>query len=520
MQRGEMLDRLRNGPPKWDVAIIGGGATGLGAAVDAASRGYSTVLFEQGDFAQATSSRSTKLIHGGVRYLRGGNIPLVHQALRERELLMRNAPGIVQPMAFVLPSYKWWETPFYATGLKLYDLLAAGRSSRPSRIVPRRKILEHAPNLCRHRLRGGVMFYDAQFDDARLAIALARTAAASGAVVLNYCVVSALIKENGRIIGVAAKEWESGENIEIRAHVVINATGVFADNIRKMEDADALEMLKPSQGIHLVVDNSFFQGRTAILIPSTDDRRVIFAIPWHNRVLIGTTDTPVQKIVLEPKPFSSEIDYLLDHINRYLSRKIERSDVRSVFAGLRPLVKPAAAVRTAQIPRDHVIEVSAGGMVTITGGKWTTYRAMAEEVITKAAEYARLPKVPCKTAGLRLCNSQMHPVENVGVEAEEWLHKELPYTRRQIVNAIREEVPVTIADVLARRTRSLFLDAKASTEIAPRIGRLMAQEQMRDQAWEQQQLSAFNDLARSYMISEIQNDCADRPIESSKGSAP
>ncbi len=517
MNRAEMLQRLRS-PEQWEVIAIGGGATGLGCAVEAAARGYRTLLLEQGDFAQGTSSRSTKLIHGGVRYLKQGNLSLVLEALHERGLLRQNAPHLVHHLAFVVPLYDWWEGPFYGIGLKLYDMLAGKLGLGPSQHLSREQTLQRLPTLEPTGLRGGVIYYDGQFDDARLAICLAQTAVALGATLLNYVKVISLLKAGGLVSGVAAEDLETGESFELAARVVINATGVFCDAIRQMDDPQAPALIAPSQGIHLVLDKSFLPSQHAIMVPHTDDGRVLFAIPWHDRTLVGTTDTPVKEIAMEPRPLAAEVDFLLTHAARYLTQDPTPADVLSVFAGLRPLVKSQQAVSTAALSRDHSLIISPSGLLTITGGKWTTYRKMAQDTIDQAAELAGLPEQASPTQNLRLHGWQtgvdsQSPWSVYGSEAPALLalmasepelsarlHPRLPYHAVQVVWAARHEMARTVTDVLARRTRALLLDAAASMAIAPRVAELLAHELGRDEMWQHQQVSQFRDVAQGYLL--------------------
>ena len=483
MNRDEMLSRLAapSGEP-FDILIIGGGATGLGCAVDAAARGYRTALLEKVDFGQGTSSRSTKLIHGGVRYLQQGNIKLVRESLRERGLLLRNAPHLVHPLAFVVPAYKWWEPASFGIGLKMYDALAGAQRIARSQFLSRSEVLQRVPTIAAEGLRGGTLYHDAQFDDARLAIALAQTAAKLGAVVLNYASVSALLKSNGRVSGVAARDVEMGHGYEVPAKVVVNATGVFTDTVRRLDDAGTNEMMTASQGSHIVLDREFLPGDTAIIVPKTDDGRVLFAIPWHGKTLVGTTDVPVSEPSDDPKPSQDEIGFLLDHAARYLARKPKRSDIRSTFAGLRPLVRDQSATNTALVPRDHTIAVSPSGLLTITGGKWTTYRKMAEETIDRAAELGGLASRPCVTSETPIVKA---------VEAS---------TLADItVRAVRTEMARTIEDVLSRRTRQLYLDSRASLEGATSVAEIMARELGRDAPWKTKQLRQYEQVVANHL---------------------
>lgn len=519
MDRSLLLQRLRT-QNHWDVIIIGGGATGLGAAVDAAARGYQTLLLEAYDFAKGTSSRSTKLIHGGVRYLAQGNIALVYEALRERGRLRRNAPHLVSTQPFLVPGYTWWSNPYYGAGLLLYSAMAGSLGMGLSRLVGRDEALRLIPTLEPEGLRGGVVYYDGQFDDSRLAITLMRTALDHGALTLNYAPVIGLRKEGNRIVGVTARDIETNETLTLSANVVVNATGVFADTVRQLDDPTAAPLLAPSQGIHLVLDRRFMPGDHAMMIPKTDDGRVLFAVPWHNRVIIGTTDTPVDQTALEPRPLEEEISFLLSHAGRYLALDPTPDDVLSVFTGLRPLVQAGAAGSTAGLSREHTLVVSDSGLVTITGGKWTTYRNMAEDTIDKAAEVGGLAQVECPTRTLRLHGYTDHaapePFSVYGSEADhvklligsqrDWhkpLHPNLPYKRGEVVWAARYELARTVEDVLARRTRALLLDAMASSTAAPQVAALLAAELGHSAAWAEQQVHQYNALVEHYLLGDF-----------------
>jgi glycerol-3-phosphate dehydrogenase len=516
----------------WDVLVIGGGATGLGAAVDAAARGYRTALLEGYDFAKGTSSRSTKLAHGGVRYLRQGDLSLVIEALRERGLLLRNAPHLVRHLRFVVPSYEWWEGPFYGAGLKVYDLLAGRLGLGPSRPLSRAETLALLPTVEPAGLRGGVVYHDAQFDDARLAVALARTLDDLGGVPVNAVRAVGLLKApgphgpHGLIAGVTARDEESGETFPVPARAVVNATGVFADEVRRLDEPGVEPLLAPSQGVHLVLDRRFLPGDSAILVPHTDDGRVLFAVPWLGRVVVGTTDTPVAAAALEPRPLPQEIEFLLGHAGRYLTGHPRASDVLSCFAGLRPLIAPAGGAGagggapgggaaggggTAALRRDHLVQVAASGLVTVTGGKWTTYRRMGEDAVDAAAAVAGLPDRSSVTATLRLHgglpggDDVLDDPELAALVAErpEWgerLHPRLPYRAADVVRAARHEMARSVEDALARRTRALLLDARASAEAAPRAAALLAAELGRDEAWQRRQVAAYRELARGYWL--------------------
>lgn len=479
-----------------------------------------TVLLERADFAGGTSSRSTKLVHGGVRYLQQGNIRLVREALKERALLLRNAPHLVHDQQFIVPNYKWWEKPFYGIGLKIYDKMAGKRGLGPSRFLSREETLQHAPTLDPKDLRGGILYHDGQFDDARLALDIALTAEHYGATLLNYFPVTGLLKMQNRICGVWVKDQLTGLDYEIRSRIVINATGVFADSILKMDDPKHRPSIQPSQGIHLVVDNEFLPGKTAIMIPRTDDGRVLFAVPWHGKLVLGTTDTPMKHIQSEPVPLQEEIDFVLQQIGRYLSKDPQVSDIRSMFAGLRPLVKGKTG-KTAALSRDHRISLSGSGLVSITGGKWTTYRRMAEDVVDYAIRKARLDAGPCRTQTLMLSACVQDPAAENGFpryyhySADEILqqfnkgdktvfdkiHPDSPVTRGQLQVALRNEMCMTVEDFLSRRTRQLLLDARTAIKMAPEVARIMGIELNRDQYWIKQQINIFSSLAGQYLPS-------------------
>ncbi|CAN5643393.1 glycerol-3-phosphate dehydrogenase/oxidase [soil metagenome] len=512
--RAEMLDRLRSGRT-WDLVVIGGGATGLGSALDAANRGYETLLLEARDFSQGTSSRSTKLVHGGVRYLAQGRIGLVREALRERGRLLRNAPHLVHPLAFLIPAYDRWSIPYYGLGLRAYDWLSGRLGLGATRTVKPSEALRLVPTLRTEGLRGGVLYQDAQFDDSRLVIALLRTFLELGGTALNHLPVEGFSRRNGRISGVQARDAETGETFEVESRAVVNATGVFADDLRRLDEPGAVRRIRPSQGVHLVLDGSFLPGEAAVMIPKTDDGRVLFAIPWRGRTLIGTTDTPVEEVTVEPRPLAEELEFLIGHAGRYLSRAPAPGDVLSLFTGLRPLVGSGEGGSTSGLSRDHALMVSDSGLVTITGGKWTTYRLMGADAVDRAAEVAGLPRRACQTEELRLhgwregddpgpfsiYGSDAKGMEELLAEHPEWdrpLHPRLPHREVEVVWAARQELARTVEDVLSRRLRSLLLDAGASLEAAPRVAELLAEELGFDTAWRQQQETRFSELVKAY----------------------
>jgi glycerol-3-phosphate dehydrogenase len=518
MKRNLMLKALRE-KKKWDVVIIGGGATGLGAAVESATRGYDTLLLEQADFAKGTSSRSTKLVHGGVRYLAQGDISLVLEALHERGLLRQNAPHLVKNLAFVIPNYEWWDGPFYVIGMKVYDMMAGKLGLGPSERISKKETVDAIPNIKTEGLRGGVIYYDGQFDDARLAIALAQTANKNGGTLLNYMKVTGLRKnKDGLVNGVKAVDQETGEEFKIKAKAVVNATGVFVDDILKMDDKKAKKTTIPSQGVHLVLDKEFLQGDSAIMIPKTDDGRVLFAVPWHGKTIVGTTDTLVEKPELEPQAQEQEIEFILKTAGRYLTRAPKRSDVLSVFAGLRPLASKDSEEDTKNVSRNHQIIVSLSGLITVAGGKWTTYRKMGEDTIDKVTLVAGLEEKPSITSNMALHGYVKHfdPKDDLHVyggdrlailqlveenpELGEKLDKKHNFIKAEVLWAVKEEMARKVEDVLARRMRILLLDARASIRMAPKVAEIMADYLGYDQAWIDKEVEEFTQLANRYIL--------------------
>ena len=517
MKRETVLDQIANDKGPWDFLVIGGGATGLGVAVDASARGYRTLLVEQHDFAKGTSSRSTKLVHGGVRYLKQGNISLVLEALRERGLLCENAPHLVHHLEFIVPIYSWWEGPFYGIGMKIYDRLAGKLGLSPSRVLTREETLKLIPTLEPAGLQRGVSYYDGQFDDSRLAVNLAETIFDLGGVAINYMPVVSLVKEDELIVGATLRDLESGSEYQVRARSVINATGVFSDGVRKMDEPEAKTVISASQGSHVVLPKVFLPGNSAVMVPHTPDGRVLFAVPWHDHVVVGTTDIGIDDISIEPVPMEEEIGFILTNAAKYLSKRPGRSDILSVYAGLRPLVKVGDAKSTSALSRDHTILISNAGLLTIAGGKWTTYRKMAQDAVEQAQTMAGLEERPCTTEHLQIhgWTRQSIPEPNLrvyGADAPaiqelarkepglaEKLHPDLPYTGAEVVWAVHQEMARTVEDVLSRRTRALLLGARASIEAAPRVAELMARELKRDENWQKQTIRNFQEVAEGYL---------------------
>ncbi len=520
MNRDHVLQQFRNASEPYDIIVVGGGATGLGTAVDAAARGHRTCLIEQADFAKGTSSRSTKLVHGGVRYLKQGNISLVLEALKERGLLYRNAPHLVHNMAFVIPNYKWWEGPFYGIGMKVYDRLAGKLGLSPSRQLSCEETLREIPTIETKGLVGAVIYHDGQFDDSRLAINLAQTAANLGAHTANYVRCDGLIKEGDFVAGVEATDLESGDTLTIRGRCVVNATGIFVDTLRTADMGSPSDTVAVSQGVHLVLPKEFLPGNAAIMIPKTADGRVLFAVPWHDCVIIGTTDTPVANKELEPRALEEERQFLLEHAGRYLSKKPKPSDVLSIFAGLRPLVKTGDSTDTATLSRDHTIMVGASGLVTVTGGKWTTYRRMAQDVIDHAEMVAGIEPKPCSTEHLQIhgwthATASESTLAGYGSDAAAIqslinddatlghpLHPDLSLRAAEVIWHARSEMARTVEDVLARRSRSLLLNARAASEAAPAVAKILAEELGRDENWQHLQIESFQQLARGYIFTD------------------
>jgi Glycerol-3-phosphate dehydrogenase len=518
-KRSKLIEKIRD-TSAWDVIVIGGGASGLGVALDALSRGFTTILLEQVDFAKGTSSKATKLVHGGVRYLAQGDISLVKEALHERGLLQKNAPHLVKNQSFIIPNYSWFDGPFYTIGMKIYDLLAGKLSLGKSTHINKEETLSRISTVRPKGLYGGVVYQDGQFDDSRLALNIAQTCIQMGGVALNYVRVNNLTKDStGRINGVIANDTETGEVFTIQGKAIINATGIFVDDILKMDRPEAKQMVRPSQGVHLVFDKSFLPGDDAIMIPKTDDGRVLFLVPWHNRVIAGTTDTPIDEHSLEPVALEQEIDFILKTAGRYLTKQPTRADALAVFAGLRPLAAPTGnSNKTKEISRSHKVIVSDSKLLTLTGGKWTTFRRMGQDTIDKAIKIGCLPHKESKSATqkiysaiptsdrsnhLYIYGADQEAIHALAQENPEWNEKliaQLEFKKAEVVWAARNELARTVEDVLSRRVRMLFLDAKAAIEAAPEVAKLLAQELGKDENWQNHQIENFQKVAKNYIL--------------------
>ena len=519
-KRESNLQAISDPDKTWDIIIIGGGATGLGAAVDAASRGFSTLLLEQADFAKGTSSRATKLVHGGVRYLAQGDIGLVREALRERGLLLKNAPHLVKNESFIIPNYSWWDGVFYTIGLSIYDILAGKLGLGHTKHISKKETLKRLPGLQEKNLHGGVVYHDGQFDDSRLAINLAQTAVEQGATLLNYFKVTGVTKNaNNQLTGVNATDAETGTGYRFKGKAIVNATGIFVDDILKMDTPEKKPMVRPSQGVHLVFDRSFLPGDDALMIPKTEDGRVLFAVPWHGELLVGTTDTLIDEHSLEPVALDTEIEFILRTAGQYLTKQPKREDVLSVFAGLRPLAAPQnGSSKTKEISRSHKLIVSDSGLITITGGKWTTYRKMGEDIVDQTIKTANLKPAACKTDALPIHGSRPNPdwadpmfvygvdtekIQALSDENPEWknrVHPDSEYTKGEVIWSVRNEMARTVEDILARRTRVLFLNARLAVKMAPEVARLMTIELQKDADWQAAQVEAFNKTAKNYIL--------------------
>ena len=515
MNRNDSIVKL-NKVLEWDIVIIGGGASGLGIAVDASKRGYKTLLLEKHDFGKGTSSRSTKLIHGGVRYLQNGDITLVIESLKERGILKRNAPHLVQDLSFVIPTYDWWASPFYGIGMKIYDMMAGKLGLGKSVIISKGETEKLIPNVNKKGLRGGVIYHDGQFDDSRMAITLALSANPKKTALLNYCNVDGLMKKNNEIVGLSFTDSINSKKYQVKSKVVINATGVFAEDIIRMDQPQIKKMIQPSQGVHIVLEKKFLKSKHAILIPQTSDGRVLFAVPWKNYVVVGTTDTQIKNASEEPKPLKEEIDFILKNASKYMTIKPKKDDIKSVFAGLRPLAATSDKKSTKEVSRSHKIDISPSGLISVLGGKWTTYRKISEDAIDTAISINKLKKKKCKTKKTKLFgykkkvdfSDPMHvygslkkKVESLGgIDDNKSLSTKFYISNNIIEWSIIHEMALTVEDILARRTRCVFLDSNESKLIAPSVAKKMADVLEKDQEWIDSELKNFNKLIKNYTI--------------------
>lgn len=515
MNRAEQIEKLKS-VAEFDIIIIGGGATGLGCAVDAASRGLSTLLVEKYDFAKGTSSRATKLVHGGVRYLEQGNIRLVREALLERGRLLKNAAHVCHTLPFVVPSYSTFSKYYYALGLWIYEFLSGKLSLGKTKLLSKSSVLKRLPSISTKNLKGGILYYDGQFDDSRLAINLAKTAEEIGVTIINYLGVTGFEKKENKVHSVFLTDELNGDSYKASGKIIINATGVFADEILSLAEGTQEKTIAPSQGVHIVIDAKHFQGSTGLMIPKTDDGRVLFAIPWHGEILVGTTDTPVDEVMPEPIAQEAEINFIIDHFNRNTGASITRNDVKAIFTGLRPLAKQSGEKKTSVMPRDHVIKQLPSGLIHVTGGKWTTYRSMAEHTIDKAIEVAGWSKNKSKTDKLsihgntfekkaisfdslgtdrKMVNEMINKDSTLGA----FIHPCCEITKAMVLFSIHNEMAMTVEDILARRTRLLFLDAKAAIEAAPTVADIFIKYASKDDNWKINQLKEFNKIAQHFL---------------------
>ena len=504
----------------WDMVVIGGGATGLGCAVDAAARGYSVALFEKDDFAKCTSSRSTKLVHGGVRYLQKGDVMLVLEALRERGRMKANAPHLVKDQAFVISNYRHWDNFLYLCGLTLYDILSFGFGYGRSRFITGKTVMKYIPTSVEKGLKGGIVYHDGQFDDSRMAVNLAQTCVEKGGCVVNHMGVDAIIHDSeGKVASVRVTDAQTGVLYEVEANSVVNAAGIFVDDVMQMDEPDMPKMVKPSQGVHIVLDMKFLQSDYAIMVPKTSDGRVLFAVLWHDKVVVGTTDILRETPESEPKPLEQEIDFILGTAGLYMNPAPTRADIVSVFAGQRPLAAPKKEGKsTKEISRSHKIIVSDNNLITITGGKWTSYRLMAEDTVDKAIALGLLPRRECVTKKMRIHGYRKNPdlanhmyIYGSDEPAILDLIKKNPalgekicegydYTVAEVVWAVRHEMALTVEDVLARRVRLLFVNARGAEKVARRVAEIMAAELAMPQQWIEEQTASFEKLAKNYYL--------------------
>lgn len=505
---------------EFDVIIIGGGATGLGVAVESISRGYKTLLLEAYDFGKGTSSKSTKLVHGGIRYLANLDFELVSEGLDERFYFLKNAPHIASTQAYLVPFYSFLDKIKYFLGIKLYDYLAKDKKVGQSKFLSIKETIQYAPDLDTNGLKGGAIYYDGQFDDTRMLITLLQTFKSMGGVAYNYHEVTNFIKDSNNIIsGVKVFDKLNQSNLEFSTNIVINATGTFTDELLNLDDLTIKHNnVEAAQGTHLVFEPEIFNSDCALVIPKTTDGRILFVLPWHGKVVVGTTDIAVSKPVLDPKPRAEEISFILDTLNCYTNRQATINDIKSVFTGQRPLVRPKNAKNSAKISRKHEILYSTSGLISIVGGKWTIYRKMGEDTINFAINKNLLSKSQSVTKELKLFaankNNYTYPLNVYGDEVNKILeiqkelsnfdkiHPDLPYFQAEVIYQIRYEMAKTLEDVLVRRTRAIFLDAKATINAAILVATLMATElNLRNSnEWVTKQVEDFKKTNMKYLM--------------------
>jgi glycerol-3-phosphate dehydrogenase len=515
IKRSDLLNKIKD-TKQFDVVIIGGGAVGLGAGLDASSRELKTLVIEKYDFAKGTSSRSTKLLHGGVRYLAQLHFNLVKDSLREKERLYNNAPHLTKDCEFIIPCYKYFDMLFYRAGLFLYDVLAGFPKGHTSGFLSKAALIKKYPNIKQQGLVGGIVYHDGIFDDARLALSLSRSIIALKSFAINYCEAIDFIKENGKIVGVVVKDRLSGEEFTVSSSCVLNATGIFSDEIRNIDQPNSPAIVQQAQGVHIVVDKKHFNSAESLLIPKTDDGRVLFTVPWHGEVLVGTTDTKVEESKIEPVAFKEEINFIIGNINKYLEKPITEKDILSIYAGIRPLIKQDSS-NTSAISREEKMVLSQSNLVSVIGGKWTSYRRMSEKVVDFLIANKLVKAGKSNTANLQLHGFLKREyveilddhIRQYGSDLkilktlegnEEKIHPKMPFTKAQVLYALRYEQAQTVDDVLARRTRALFLNAKYAKEAAQTVAEIMAKELGKNQAWIKEQVAYFEDVAKNYIV--------------------
>ncbi len=491
----------------YDIIIIGGGATGSGIALDASYRGFKTLLLEKNDFSEGTSSRSTKLVHGGVRYLEAAfkkldinQFNLVKEGLKERSRLLKNAPHLCSRLTLVTPMYKLWELPYMFAGLTMYDLISGKRGLGRSSIVFKNKMISDFPSIKKKGLVGGVKYYDGSFNDARLNISLLQSAKKYNCDCKNYHEVNGFIYKDKKISGLRVKDSINDKEFEVHAPIIINATGAFSDEVRLLDDKNTKKLLDISSGIHIVLDKKYLPSKEGLMIPKTQDGRVLFILPWMGKCLVGTTDEPT-KLSGHPEVAEKDIEYILKHLEIYFDLKIDKKEILSSWSGIRPLVAVDKNASTSSIVREHLIVKSNSGLVSIIGGKWTTYRKMAEEVVDYVISEYDLEKKECGTKKLKLVGSEnftkelkvdsldeetsKHLICMYGDKADEVpkcvskikkLHPRYSYINAEVVYSIREEFVKKPIDFLVRRSNIALIDIEVAKEMLDTVLDIMQKE--------------------------------------------